>query len=135
MEKPAILAVSAAYSRFSDQRFSTVESSSPFTNKLVNIVRMNEVFPMPAADIIKCGADVRQPTAVKIVEITVGPPGMNKSGSRIDELAERFVFIACETACHLPEALFHKDLEAELSAELGYFILGDFTTEQCIQIH
>jgi hypothetical protein len=89
VQKRPICPVRAPNARFGFEWFPTRQSGVPFLNYSSNIFRMNGFSPTPTTDVLYGLAQEIQPAAVEVIQIAIGPSGVNKRGSRIDRASKR----------------------------------------------
>src|SRR5262245_33680185 len=84
MKHPTILPIATAHASFVFEDLSTREASLPLIDNSVEISRMNPRCPVPTIDITEGTAQIFQPTPIEVVEVSVGPPGMDQCRDGID---------------------------------------------------
>src|SRR4029077_16116845 len=85
VEHPAVISICAADASFVFENFSSREAGSPLGHNPLNVLRVNESRPVPAGHFVESDAEVFQPRFIEVIEVTVGPGGVNQRRNRVDE--------------------------------------------------
>src|SRR5580704_2370714 len=85
VKHPAIFAVRLANPSFELEDFTGRQAGAPLRHDSVQIFGMDKISPIPAADLIQGDAEIFEPASVEVVEMAVGPRGVDQGGDRIDE--------------------------------------------------
>src|ERR1700679_3504433 len=87
MQKPAILPVKPAHSRFALQRSPRCNTRAPLRYQFVEVLGMNLGSPIPALDFLQLSSQKIQPTLVEVVQVSVRPARVEQCGCRIGDKA------------------------------------------------
>ena len=61
------------------------EAGSPLGQNPFNLLSVNENRPIPASHFIQSDAELFQPRLIEVIEVTVGPGGVNHRRNRVDK--------------------------------------------------
>src|SRR6266478_2121623 len=85
VEHPAVFSIRPTDASFVFEDFPCCEAGSPFGHNSINVFRVNESGPVPAGHFVQSDAQVLQPTLIEVIEVTVGPGGVNQRRDRVDQ--------------------------------------------------
>ncbi len=85
MEHPAVFSIRAADASFVFEDFPSREAGSPLGHNPLNVLRVNDSRPIPAGHFVQSDAKVFQPRFIEVIEVAVGPGGVNQRRNRVDQ--------------------------------------------------
>src|SRR5258707_14305968 len=85
VEHQTLFSLASADASFALDHFSSRQAASPLGQTPFNVLRVNESGPIPADHLVQSDAEVFQPTFIEVIEITVGPGGVNQRRNRVDQ--------------------------------------------------
>jgi hypothetical protein len=88
MKHCTILPVAAAHASFVFEDVSTRKARLPLIDDPLDIIGMNPGGPVPTLDIDERTARIFKPTPIEVIEISIGPSGVNQGGDGIDHYVQ-----------------------------------------------
>src|SRR5580704_1950834 len=85
MEHPAVIPAGSADARFVFEDFSCRKARPPLGHNPIKVFGVNESSPIPAGHFVQSDAQVFQPGFIEVIEVAVGPGGVNQRRNRINE--------------------------------------------------
>ncbi|HTA57999.1 MAG TPA: hypothetical protein VK805_07590 [Candidatus Baltobacteraceae bacterium] len=84
VEHPSVFSACAADASFVLENFSGRQAVSPPGHNPLNVFRVNVSGPVPAGHFIQSDAEIFQPGFIEVVEVAVGPGGVDQGWNRVD---------------------------------------------------
>ena len=85
VEHPTVFSIRPTDASFVLEDFSSREAGSPLGQNPLNVLRVNESRPIPAGHLVQSDAQVLQPRFIEVIEVTVGPGGVNQRRNRVNK--------------------------------------------------
>ena len=85
VEHPAVFSICSTDASFVLEDFSSREAGSPLGHNPLNVLRVNEIRPIPAGHFVQSDAQVFQPRFIEVIEVTVGAGSVNQRRNRVDQ--------------------------------------------------
>src|SRR5208282_4577554 len=85
VEHPAVFSICSTHASFVLEAFSGRETGPPLGHNPLNVLRVNDICPIPASHFVQSDAQVFQPRFIEVIEVAVRPSGVNQRRDRIDE--------------------------------------------------
>src|SRR5580704_9454718 len=85
VEHPAVFSIRATDASLVLEGFSSREACSPLGQNPFKVFRVNKSRPIPAGHFVQSDAQVFQPRFIEVIEVPVGPGGVNQRRNRVNK--------------------------------------------------